>query len=106
MNIPNLPVGKIVDEDGMPTDQELTFRQNLVSELQDNASDEGLVIPTQSTTNITNIQNHTIPNPADPMNPIYTCQFGTFLYDSNTNEIKVAIDDGSGIPIFKVVQLM
>lgn len=100
IRIPNLPFGQIVDETGHPTDDELTFRQALIGNLENFMGNEGLVMPTQTTANITEIQN------AQNENGQYTCAFGTFIYDSTTNEIKAAIDDGTGKPIFKVVQLL
>lgn len=104
IRVPNLPVGKMVGEDGNPTPEELTFRQRLVSSLQDNFGPEGLVAPTQDATNIAIIQNHTIPNPSGGA-PIPTCQFGTILYNVTANSIMIAVDDGAGNPIFKTVTL-
>jgi hypothetical protein len=85
MNIPNVPSSKIVDPDGNPTSIEQLFRQQLISELQDNASNEGLVAPSQPTTNITSIQNNQLANGE------FTCGGGRFIYDSTTNTMKVSI---------------
>ena len=103
--IPNLPTGQIVDETGQPTDDELTFRQTLVTSLQQNFGDEGCVVPSLTQDEITTIQDNTEDNPSDPMSPLYTCQFGTIVYNADTNEIQIAIDDGAGAPIFKTVTL-
>lgn len=73
--------------------------KQLMSELSTDASDEGLVMPTQNATNITTIQNNTLSNGAA------TCQFGTGLYNSTANSIMFCINDGSGNPIFKTVTL-
>lgn len=97
--IPNLPLGKIVDDNGNPTDDELTFRQALVTSLQNYMGNEGLVAPTQTATNITTIQNN------QNSQGQYTCAFGTIIYDSTNNSIKIAIDNGSGAPLFKTVTL-
>lgn len=98
VRIPNLPLGKLVDTDLNPTDDEITFRHTLITSLQKNFGDEGVVIPTQPTANITIIQNNQ--NQATP--PQYTCQAGTFIYDSDTNSVKVAILV-AGVPTFKTV---
>lgn len=97
MNIPNFPVGAIVKDDKTPTDSFVTFLQQLISVLQTNAGQEGLVAASQSSANVTTIQNNQLPNGA------YTCQYGTFLYDSGANSIRVAINNGAGAPIFKTV---
>jgi hypothetical protein len=99
MNIPNLPVGAMVLEDGNPTPTELLFRQQLVQELQTGAGNEGLVAPTQIAADITLIQNNT------DVQGNFTCQFGTILYNSTANTIQIAINNGSGAPIFKTVTL-
>ena len=57
MNIPELPVAPLVKLNGMPTDTEYQFRQNLIQALQTVTSDEGLVPPSQNTDNINIIQN-------------------------------------------------
>lgn len=97
--IPNLPQNKMVDENGNPTPEELTFREALVTSLQNNLGSEGVVIPTQTAANITKIQNNQLPNGA------YSCQFGTMIYNSDANSIMIAVNNGSGAPIFKTVTL-
>jgi len=99
IRIPNLPLGKWVDDDGAPTPEYLTFLQTVISSLQIYFGDEGCVFPTQNSDNITVIQNNQLPNGE------YSCQYGTGLYDETNNEIKFAVDDGSGAPIFKTVTL-
>lgn len=104
IRVPNLPTGQITDNNGNPTDDELTFRHTLITNLQKLMGNEGLVAPTQTAANITLIQNNTYPNPATGA-PVKTCQFGTILYNSTDNSIMISIDDGSGNPIFKTVTL-
>jgi len=104
IRIPNLPNGQIVDDKGNATDDEITFRQALISQLQNNFGDEGCIIPTQT-------------NAASPNNFIrqiqdntndqgqYTCGFGRFLYDATNNRILVSIDGGGGVPAFMEVTI-
>ncbi len=102
IRIPNLPMGQIVDEQGMPTDDELTFRQGLLSSLQNYMGNEGLVMPSQTAANILIIQNHQLPNMQ------YTCAFGTMIYNTTLATVMIAVETapGSGIPIFKTVTLV
>lgn len=110
IRVPNLPVGKWIDEKGQPTDDFLTFMQALIYQLQRNMGNEGLVAPSQNDENITIIQdNKTKPYIGGPES--YTCQFGTFIYQTDSSDpltsVKVAVEDptGSGIPVFKTVTL-
>ncbi len=103
MNIPNLPVGEIVDENRNPTDSELTFRQNLVSELQSKAGEEGLVVPSQSAANITTIVANQLPDLS------YTCLAGTLLYDTTSVDPALALKVVvlvAGVPTLKTVVLV
>lgn len=104
IRVPNLPTGQIVDPDGNATDDELTFRHGLVTSLQKNFGNEGVVVPTQTATAITQIQNNSYPDPLTGA-PVYTCQFGTILYNSTANSIMIAVDNGAGVPLFKTVTL-
>lgn len=99
--IPNLPLGNIVDKDGNPTDQFLLFMQQLIFTLQKIVGAEGLVSPSQTTSNINTIAANTVPDPANPASTVYTVEFGTILYDSTTREMKVIVDDGAGVPTVK-----
>lgn len=94
MNIPELPVSPLVESDGNPTAQEYQFRQNLIQSLQSVTSDEGLVPPSQNTANITIIQNGT------DTEGNFTCQRGTLIYNTDTNELQVCIYV-AGVPTFK-----
>lgn len=105
LRVPNLPMGKIVDPNGMPTDDELQFRQTLVTLLQSILGNEGLVMPQQSVANVTTIQNHIQDVPGASTN-IYTCQFGTMIYETGAaainDEVIVAVNSGTNnAPIFK-----
>lgn len=99
IRIPNLPTGQLVGEDGFATDDELTFRQALVTSLQQNFGSEGCVIPSQTTADIAIIAANL--NQAGD----YTTQAGTFIYDTTTNQVKVAILV-AGVPTFKVVTVV
>lgn len=104
IRIPNLPNGKLVNDNGGPTDDELTFRQTLVSSLQENFGPEGCVVPTQTNAAspddfITQIQNN------QNAQGQYTCGFGRFLYDDTNKRILVSIDSGGGVPAFMQVDL-
>ena len=96
MNIPDLPVGTITEEDGNPTAPEYQFRQNLVQALQSVTSDEGLVPPSQTTANITIIQN------ATDTEGNFSCAPGTLIYNTDTNQLQVCIYV-AGVPTFKNV---
>ena len=108
VRIPNLPMGRIVDENGKATDDEMTFRQALLTLLEQIVGTEGLVMPQQSSDNIATIQNNImyvpVANAATP-NAIYTCAYGTMIYNTTANSVQIAIDNGSGEPIFKTVTL-
>jgi hypothetical protein len=99
MRIPNIPVGKVLNEEGYLSDEFKTFFYELIKTMQENLGDEGLVSPTQTASNLTIIQNNVLPNGA------YSCKFGTTLYDSTNNTGRFAIDNGSGAPIFKTFVL-
>jgi len=104
VRIPNLPIGKIVDDNGKATDEELTFRQALLTLLQNLFGEEGLVMPSQTSANITEIQNNQTSTEGASDNPYYTCAPGTIIYDTTTNEVKIAVLV-AGVPTFKVVTL-
>ncbi len=115
IRIPNLPTGKIVDENGMATDDELTFRQALITLLQSLMGGEGLVMPTQSPDNRDKIQDKLGPNTSNPSLPgPATCQLGTMLYvkhpsDYTQDVVQIAVRKSNDYPItpplFKTVTL-
>lgn len=108
VRIPNLPTGPLVNKDGYPTPEELTFREALLTLLNSILGSEGLVMPSQTGVNITTIQNNVMQAPLSS-NPIYTCQYGTMIYQtdavSGAVAVKVAVNNGSNIPVFKTVTL-
>lgn len=99
IRVPNLPVGQLIDETGHATDDFLTYLQALTQSLQQNYGAEGLVMPTQTDTNITTIQNN------QDQQGRYTCQYGTLIYDETNNSIRVAVNNGADAPIFKTVTI-
>lgn len=100
IRIPNLPFGQLIDDKGFPTDDFLTFMQALVGNLENFIGNEGLVMPTQSSQNITEIANNVDENQRK------TLAFGTLIYDADNRKILASIDDGTGNPIFKEVNLI
>jgi hypothetical protein len=106
IRIPNLPTGKMVDDKGNTSDDELTFRQVLVTNLQKLFGPEGCVVPSQTAADITNIQNNNYVDEGSG-ETVYTCEFGTILYNSTDNSIMIAVSDGliPPKPIFKTVTL-
>ncbi len=107
IRIPNLPSGRIVDDNGMPTDSELTFRESLLNLLTQIAGAQGLVMPQQTTTNIGLIATNQQTTPVGSINTnssisTFTCQPGTFIYDSVLNKVMVSILVGT-TPTFKTV---
>jgi hypothetical protein len=79
MKIPNFVDEKIVGEGGKLTDSWKQLLTVLFSQLQQNLSNEGHVVPSQNTTDMT-----TILSDAAKEN-------GTLLYDETTHELKVKI---------------
>lgn len=104
--VPNLPNGRITDENGYPSPEESLWRQTTFSFMQNNLGSEGLVAPTQTAADILVIQNNMNVNPATGASDIPSCQFGTILYNSTANTMMMAVDDGSGNPLFKTVTLV
>ena len=115
IRIPNLPNGKIVDENGYPTVEEQTFRQALLTLLQNNIGDAGTAITQQNQANMNTIVENTqitqLPEGAGITN--YTCQFGTMFYNTDPPSmsnpggygLQVAINDGSGVPVLRTVTI-
>jgi len=108
IRVPNLPQGRLVDEQGLPTEEFLTYLQALTQSLQRNYGPEGLVMPTQSPDNVTIIQNN------QNQQGQFTCQLGTMLYSQDPNDytldtVKIAVrntnDYPVSAPLFKTVTL-
>lgn len=101
MKIPNLPIDKLIDS--TTNDISSSWRQFfdfLIKQLQSNASNEGVVSPSQSASDILKIQNNQLQNLS------YTCQYGTSIYNSTANSIMFAINNGANVPLFKTVTLV
>jgi len=104
MNIPNLPFGAMTDKEGMPNSSELTFRQNLVTELQKNVGKFYFAFPQVTAADITMLEAATVPNPVGGV--LYTTPFGAGVYNTTANSIMFSVDNGSGQPLFKTVTLV
>ena len=104
--IPNLPVGQMVDKDGNPTQQEIVFRQNLITNLQQNFDTQGCVVTSQDTTNINIIVEQNAVDPVtgqvDPTQ--YVCPPGTLFYNVTTDELQCVVLVGT-VPTLKTVTL-
>jgi hypothetical protein len=78
MKIPNFEDMQVVTKDGFLTSEWRQILMQLFTELQKNASDEGLIAPSQPTANInqfTGIDKN-----------------GAIFYDSDTNQLKVNLN--------------
>lgn len=101
-NVPNVPIDpmfEVKDNQVILTSVGKDFFESFIKFFFTNFSNEGLVAPTQTATNLTTIQNN------QNSQSQYTCQYGTILYDSTDNSIRISINNGSGAPIFKTVTL-
>lgn len=93
VRIPNLPIGPLVDKDGKATPEEMTFRQALLTLLENIAGTEGLVAPSQNAASVTLIQNGITNVPGATPAFTYNCAFGTMLYVPSTTVFPVAPND-------------
>jgi hypothetical protein len=75
------------------------YFDQLTNALQINAGLEGLVAPSQPTANIAVIAANQLQNGS------FSTAGGTLIYDSTTNQLKVAILSG-GIPTFHVITVV
>ncbi len=108
VRIPNLPLGKIVDEKGMATPEEQMFRQGLLNLLQTLMGEQGLVMPSQTAATIAAIAAYQQPSQmGNTLTYTYPCLFGTMIYATDTGNVMVAVEQplASGIPVFKTVTL-
>lgn len=96
IRIPNLHMGEMVDNTGYPTDDEMTFRQVLITNLQRLFGNNGVVLPSLTTVEIGYVENNV------DIQGRKTCAYGTMVYDTTVNQVKVAINIG-GNPVFKVI---
>ena len=113
IRIPNLPIEKMVDENGNASPSELTFRQTLISNLQSLFGNEGSVIPIQNPIDANTIINNKIINPVTNIAQ-FSCLLGTMLYvqhptDYTQDKVVIAVRNDNTYPItppiFKVVTL-
>lgn len=95
---------KFTNEDGTLTETAQGFFDLLYKFMVKNLGEEGLVAPTQPTVNKNIIQDNTEFSPTGITT--HTCKFGTILYDSDEQAVYIAVDNGSGLPIFKQVSLI
>ena len=112
VRIPNLPLGHIVEQDGLPTDDELTFRQTLITNLQRLIGNNGMVLPSLAYADIVTIVN-AFENIGGTQR--YTCPPGTLFHSTYdpaepmSNKILATIQDPlnlSGPPLLKEVNLI
>lgn len=85
MNIPNLLSHPLVDNDNMMHPAWRDFFSQLITEMQNNLSNEGYKVPQQPTANVTALNTDK--------------SKGALLYDNQTDELKVNING-----TFKTVQ--
>lgn len=110
IRVPNTPIEQWVDDKGYPTPATQTFLYTLITSLQQNFGNEGLVAPSQPqdatttppTDYVSQIQNNTIINTATGA-PVQTLQPGTFLYDSTNDRILVSIRVSPTSVVFKQI---
>lgn len=86
MNVPNYIHDRLVNKEGLLTEEWQVLIGQLLEELQTNFSNEGLVAPSQTTANINIIQPKALA--------------GTLIYDTDTNQLMVNIDG-----TFKAIQV-
>lgn len=91
MKIPNFIDNKVVDEEGYLTDTWKNIFVQLLDNLQNTVSDEGITIPKQTTTDITTLSTEK--------------SVGRIIYDSTTNEFKACVPNGAAYT-FKVIQIL
>jgi hypothetical protein len=111
IRVPNTPIEQWVDDNGYPTPATQTFLYTLITSLQQNFGNEGLVAPSQPqditttppTDNISIIQYNTVVDPTTST-AVTTLQNGTFLYDSTNKRMLVSIEIG-GVPTFQELVL-
>lgn len=77
MRIPTYRPSKMVDDNGYPHPDTQLYNDLLNQQIQQNLSDEGFVIPAQTTTTIQNLTDPTNPNAKGA---------GTLWYDSTLNK--------------------
>lgn len=105
MIIPNYIDMQVIDpKTGYFTPQWKAIMQQLMQELQLNASQNGLVAPTQDSATITTIETATQVSPAPPGFTFIT-SFGTLLYNSTGNILMVALNNAGAPQFHQIVTL-
>lgn len=84
MNIPNFIDSQVVDKDGKLTDTWKQIFSQLFTQLQGGLSEEGILVPKQSSTDITTLST--------------TENTGKLIYDKDNNVLKVNINS-----VFKTI---
>ncbi len=92
MTIPTFTQHKATDREGAYTRDAQEYNDQLNQYLQENVSEDGFVMPNRTTVDINQI--------ADPTNP-NTLSNGTVWYDTNTNELKVKVNN-----VVRIIQLV
>lgn len=112
IRVPNLPIGKMVDENGIATPEEQMFRQALLTLLQTAFNNQGVLVPSQTAADVLKIQNNVVTKQSGSTTlTSYSCQFGTILYSPSTatypalpnDFLAVSMNDGTAnqAPLFK-----
>jgi len=95
MNIPNFSTSKVVDKDGFLTDEWQQIFMQLFSELQKNASNEGIIHPQQGSADVTRLESQK--------------SIGAILYNSDTDNFVACVKKIVGTTItgeFKNIHLL
>jgi hypothetical protein len=95
MNIPNFENVAVTTSGSLLSEVWTLILQQLITELQNNLSNEGYLVPQQPTTTIAMLQAQYA------LSPVPSVYYGNLLYDSTTDQLKVNIAG-----TFKVVQVV
>lgn len=87
MNTPTWIRKKIVDSDGVPTNEYDNYWSTLNTQMQLNLSDDGIAIPSRTTQEIDQIFQSSSVNTQKPQN--------LMLFDKETNELKIRDANGA-----------
>lgn len=97
MIVPTMIEGPFVDKDGNLTDQARKLMEQLLQNMQQNLSQEGIVVPSQDAAAIATIAAGVDSNGSK------ICQPGTLLFDTSlqpgTGQLVIFMTDGSFHPI-------
>lgn len=92
MNIPAFIETQVVNKDGTFTDSWRLIMTNLLQQLATNAGTEGFVMPSISSANNSVNPSHS-GGQLNLITPL--AQNGTVIYDPNTDQPKIRLNDGS-----------